>query len=135
MVFKTKNERPAICGQYDSKLLSLWHDHNLVRGWAQAIIWHSLPLKVLIKDTPEWRAVNEEIREAQLNLRDAMENYDAAADEFREWVRCHYNELPVSYQHELNLETSLEAAKYALSDISEHGYFYFRHYIKKEKRG
>lgn len=64
MFFKTKNKRPAIYEQYDLKLLSLRHDRDLVRGWAQAIIWHSLPLKVLIKDTPEWRAVNEEIREA-----------------------------------------------------------------------
>lgn len=135
MFFKTKNERPAICEQYDSKLLSLWHDCDLVRGWAQAIIWHSLPLKVLIKDTPEWRAVNEEIREAQLNLRNAMEDYDTATDEFKEWVRCYYDELPISYQHKFNPETSLEAVKYALSDIDEHGYFYFKHYIKKRKRG
>lgn len=59
-----------------------------------------------------------------------MEDYDTATDEFKEWVRCYYDELPISYQRKFNPETSLEAVKYALSDIDEHGYFYFKHYIK-----
>lgn len=135
MFFKAKNERPVICGQYDMKMLAVWHDRDLVRGWAQAIIWHSQPLKVLIKDTPEWRAVNDEIREAQLNLRNAMGAYDTAVHEFKEWVSRHYDELPFDYKRKADFETSLETVKYALSDINEHGYFYFKHYIKKEKRG
>lgn len=132
MFFKSKNERPIICEQYDQKLLNLYNDKDVMRGWAQAVKYYSLPLEVLLEDSADYNAVLEEVHNAKLNLRNAIGNYEAACYEFKKWVEIHSEELPLSYQIKIDLDTSIEAIRYAIHDITTHGYFYYNHYVKNK---
>lgn len=137
MFFKSKNEskneeHPVICEQYDNKLLALYHDKDVMRGWAQAVKWYSLPLEILLEDSAEYNAVLKEVHNAKLNLRNAIAAYDTACYEFKKWVEIHSDELPLSYQIKINFDDSIESIRYALHDITaNNSYFYFDHYIKK----
>lgn len=131
MFSKTKNERPVIIDQYDSKVLALYRSRDIVRGWAQAVKWYSLPLEVLIKDTPEWREAEANVKSAQLSLRNAMGSYDADVYEFIEWVKRHFDELPENYQQYEEPKTSMDEIRYAIHDINNHSYFYFKRLLNK----
>lgn len=120
-----------------SKRSSFLHElESKMRGYAEAVVYTELPLRVLIPDSPEYKAVKQQANEYRLDLRNAMGVYDTERAEFSKWFERHKDELTADYRERfLFPDTSLELITYTLSRCDIDDYWYFKHCIKKIKKG